>query len=68
MESLLLTVKGMSCAHCKMAIEKALMKLPGFISANADVSAGTVMVSYDGAQINLEKIKETITDAGYEVL
>ncbi|MFA5536774.1 MAG: cation transporter [Bacillota bacterium] len=68
MESLLLTVKGMSCAHCKMAVEKALMKLPGFISADADVSAGTVMVSYDGSRVSLDKIKETIADAGYEAL
>lgn len=68
MESLLLTVKGMSCGHCKMVVEKALMKLPGFMMADADVSAGTVMVSYDGSKVDLEKIKETLAKAGYEVL
>ena len=68
MESLLLSVKGMSCGHCKGIVEKALMRLPGFVSAEADVSQGTVMVSFDGSKTNLDQIKETLADAGYEVL
>lgn len=68
MESLLLTVKGMSCAHCKMAVERALQKVPGVSKAEADVSAGTVAVSFDGDKVSLEDLKKVITEEGYEVL
>lgn len=68
MESLLLTVKGMSCAHCKMVVEKALKKLPGVTMAEADVGAGTVAVSFDGEQLDLQTLKDVLSEAGYEVL
>lgn len=68
MESLVLTVKGMSCNHCKMAVEKALHKLPGVEKAEANVSAGTVAVTFDEGKVSLEEIKKAITEEGYEVL
>ncbi|HHY59745.1 MAG TPA: heavy-metal-associated domain-containing protein [Clostridia bacterium] len=68
MENLVLSVKGMSCHHCKMAVEKALLKLPGVSQAEADVSAGTVTVSFDAAKTSLADIKKAITEEGYEVV
>ncbi|HHW06070.1 MAG TPA: heavy-metal-associated domain-containing protein [Clostridia bacterium] len=68
MESLVLTVKGMSCNHCKMAVERALQKLPGVSQAEANVSAGTVAVTFDEGKVSLAEVKQAITDEGYEVL
>lgn len=68
MESLLLTVKGMSCGHCKMAVENALKKTSGVISADADVSAETVAVSFKGDEVTLDDLKNVIKEAGYEAL
>ncbi|NLL18232.1 MAG: heavy-metal-associated domain-containing protein [Clostridia bacterium] len=68
MESVLLAVKGMSCAHCKGVVEQALKKVPGVLQADADVGAGTVAVHFDGEKVNLEALKEAIANAGYEAL
>ena len=40
-------VAGMSCGHCKAAVEDELNELSGVEKANADVARGTVEVSYD---------------------
>lgn len=68
MESVLLSVKGMSCAHCKGVVEQALKKVPGVINAEADVGAATVAVHFDGEKVSLEALKEAVAGAGYEVL
>ena len=39
-----LNVEGMSCGHCKAAVEGELKALPGVEKANADVARGTVEV------------------------
>ncbi|UFJ40860.1 copper chaperone CopZ [Brevibacillus humidisoli] len=63
-----LQVKGMSCNHCVNAIEGSVGKLAGVSSATVDLAAGEVTVSYDEAQIGIEKVKETIEEQGYDVV
>jgi copper ion binding protein len=62
-----LKVIGMSCDHCKNAVEKAVRGLPGVLAAQVDLTAGTVRVEYDPAKSSLDDIKQAIVDAGYEV-
>jgi len=62
-----LKVKGMSCGHCKKAVETAVGALPGVSKAEAIVDQGKVNVSYDPSKVNLDDIKRAIEDAGYEV-
>lgn len=62
-----LHVKGMSCGHCVSAIENALHELQGVQSVNVDLAGSKVTVSFDDAVVGLEKVKEAIQDAGYEV-
>ena len=59
-------VPGMSCSHCKTAVEGELDKLPG-VASNADVDRGIVEVSYDEERISEEQLKDAIEDAGYTV-
>jgi copper chaperone len=67
MQTITLSVEGMSCNHCVNSIEGALGKLPGVESAKVDLSAKQVSVTYDDTKVSVEKIKETIEDQGYEV-
>ena len=60
-------VEGMSCGHCKAAVEGGLNELPGGESADADVAKGTVEVSYDEGTVSLEDLKAAIEEAGYTV-
>ena len=62
-----LNVEGMSCAHCKAAVEEELGKLPGVEYSNADPGAGTVEVRYDGAKVPDDALKGVVEGAGYAV-
>jgi copper chaperone len=62
-----LSVEGMSCAHCKAAVEGELSKLSGVDAASADVEKGTVEVTYDEAKVTTEDLKGAIEEAGYTV-
>jgi copper chaperone len=62
-----LNVEGMSCGHCKAAVESELNKLSGVQRTNADVESGTVEVTYDEATVTTEDLKGAIEEAGYTV-
>lgn len=61
-------VEGMSCGHCKAAVEKAVSALPGVKVADVDLAAKTLAVEFDNNQTTLEQIKEVIDDEGYTVV
>ena len=60
-------VAGMSCGHCKAAVEDELNELSGVEKANADVARGTVEVSYDECTVTTEDLLGAIQEAGYTV-
>ena len=63
-------VSGMSCEHCKRAVEKALAELPGVFHVHVDLGQQNVSfnLSDDPAvKTDLAEIKAAIVDAGYEV-
>ena len=60
-------VEGMSCGHCKAAVEGGLNELPGVERADADVAKGTVEVYYDEGTVTTEDLKAAIEEAGYNV-
>jgi copper chaperone len=62
-----LNVEGMSCGHCKAAVEGELNKLSGVTKANADIEKGTVEVYYDEATVTTEDLEGAIEEAGYTV-
>lgn len=68
MENITLKVQGMSCGHCVKAVEGSVGELAGVDHVAVNLEAGEVTVSFDGAVTNVEAIKETIDDQGYDVL
>lgn len=67
MQTKILDVKGMSCDHCKMAVEGALTGLDGVSAAAADLNTGNVEVTYDEAKVSFANMKEAVEDQGYDV-
>jgi len=59
-------VEGMSCNHCKMAVEKALNEL-GVDKVEVDLENKKVTATFDPGKIKEDAVKKAITDAGYEV-
>lgn len=62
-----LNVEGMSCPHCKKAVEKALKTLDGVQAAQVNLDSGAVTIEHDNAVISAEGLKKTIREAGYDV-
>ena len=57
-------VPGISCGHCKAAIEGALDGIDGIDEATVDLDAKTVLVQGTATD---EAVTAAIDEAGYEV-
>jgi copper chaperone len=68
MANVTLKVEGMSCNHCKSAVEGALSKLSGVEKAVVDLEAKTATVTYDENKVNVDQMKEAVEDQGYDVV
>lgn len=62
-----LKVSGMSCGHCKEAVERAIGVLPGVSKVEANVEDGKVEISYNPSEASLDDIRQAVEDAGYDV-
>ena len=58
-------VEGMSCGHCKAAVEDELNKLSGVERSSADFERDTVEVRYDEDRVTVEDVQAAIEEAGY---
>lgn len=58
------TVSGMSCGHCKSAVEQEVGKVPGVEFVQADVDTKLVVVRGDGLED--AALRAAIDEAGYE--
>ncbi len=67
LKTLTLIVKGMSCGHCKMAVEKAVRGVNGVKDVEVDLEKGLLKVTYDPERASLTDIQNAVVDAGYEV-
>lgn len=67
MEKTVLSVLGMTCGHCEIAIQDAVRKLPGIKKVKASKRKKEVAVDYNPALTSLEQIKEAVGATGYEV-
>lgn len=63
----ILKVEGMTCGHCKEAVEGAVNKLDGVKSAAVDLEAANVTVDHEES-VTVEAMKEAIEDQGYDVV
>ncbi|AVX19499.1 MAG: cation transporter [Bacillota bacterium] len=68
MAQVVINVEGMSCGHCKMAVEKALKQVGGVTEAVVDLAAKQVTVTYDENQTGLAALHAAIEEAGYDVV
>ena len=67
MDSKVYVVKGMTCNHCKHAVESALQELDGVNKATVNLEKGEVSVEFS-APVSIEIIGAAIDEAGYELV
>jgi copper chaperone len=62
-----LSVPDVSCEHCVKTINGALGALPGVEQVSTDIPTKSVHLRYNTNQVSMQKIEETLDDAGYTI-
>ncbi len=65
METVHLKITGMSCGHCKSAVQNALQRQPGVRAATVDLQGGTADVDYDPAAVSPSQLTAAVAEEGY---
>lgn len=60
-----LTVEGMTCASCSVAVRTALKKLDGVRDARVSVEEKRAVVDYDAAKVSPQRMVEAVNRLGY---
>ncbi len=61
-----LSVEGMSCAHCVAHVKEALASVPGVTAAEVDLGKKRAVV--EGQGLDDAALKSAVAEAGYEIV
>jgi copper chaperone len=67
MQTTVLKVKGMTCGGCVRSVKNVLESIQGVTSADVSLEKAQATVTYDPAKADANRMKEAVTDAGYQV-
>ena len=62
-----MSVQGMTCGNCARSVERKLSATAGVAKASVDLIGAAVTVAFDPAQVQPEKLAETVRQLGFEV-
>ncbi|HNA29072.1 MAG TPA: cation transporter [Thiobacillaceae bacterium] len=68
MNTLILTVSGMSCMGCVNSVKNLVTALPGVASVQVDLASGRVEVAHDASRADAGAIRQAIEGGGYQVV
>lgn len=60
-------IKGMSCNHCVVAVDKALNEIEGIKDVKVDLQKGEATFE-EAKTVDMNIVRERIKKAGYEVV
>lgn len=63
-----LKVEGLDCPSCATTVEKALKKLKGIQSIEANFFAEKLTVTYDDSRVTLDDIADKLKKVGHPVV
>jgi copper chaperone CopZ len=66
-ETLHMTVQGMTCGNCARSVERKLTGTPGVTKAAVDLAGAAATVEYDSLRVKPEGLAEAVRQLGYEV-
>jgi copper chaperone len=67
METTTLRINGMTCGGCVRSVKNVLEGIQGVSSADVSLEKAQATVTFDPMQADLNKMKEAVSDAGYQV-
>ena len=65
MQTVTLSVPGMTCAACPITVKKALSKVEGVSHVDVTFKQREAVVIFDDAKACVQKLTKTTEDAGY---
>lgn len=66
MQTRIIRVNGMSCEHCKLAVEGVLQDVPGVAQATVNLERGEVVIELT-EDVAKERLDAAIDEVGYDV-
>jgi copper chaperone len=67
MQTVTLGISGMTCGGCVQSVGNVLKSLDGVAKAEVSLEKRSAVVDYDPAKLNLEQLKRSVEEAGFEV-
>lgn len=67
METVRMSVQGMTCGNCARSVERKLSATAGVAKATVDLVGSSATVEYDPAQVQPQKLAETVRQLGFQV-
>jgi len=68
METITMSVKGMSCGGCVASVTRVLKAVPGVAEVNVTLNPGAAKVTFDPARTAAPALRSAVEDAGYDVV
>lgn len=65
MKNQIMTIDGMSCGHCVMAVKKELSKVDGVHVVTVEIGKATIMI--DETKVTPSVLSSAIEEAGYSI-
>jgi mercuric ion binding protein len=65
MQTVTLSVPGMTCSACPITVNKALSKVEGVSKVNVGFEKREAVVSFDDAKTSVQRLTKVTEDAGY---
>lgn len=66
MKKIVLGIEGMHCDGCVNRLTKVLKELDGVVDAKVSLENKSTEIEYDENELELDDIKQAVSDAGFE--
>lgn len=66
METITLSVQGMTCGGCAKSVTRVLSDIQGVAQVDVDWQNGRVVVQVDTAQTAVQALVDAVEDAGFD--
>ena len=68
MQTATIKIKGMTCMGCVNSIKNVLRNVPGIAQLEVTLDPAQAIIQFDPENTSLSQLKETIIDAGFDVV
>jgi len=67
METITLKLSGLHCTSCAVNIDLTLEDIPGVKKSDTNYAKSELKISFDPSKTDLQSIKKTVSNLGYQV-